>query len=66
MWEMLFQQSFVIKVAVSDAQCPHSCHLTSLEYSYSDVKNTIQEQLEKEVIEFGHTKYKTVSAPDLC
>lgn len=43
----------------------HSCHLNSLECYYSDVKNMIQEQLEKEVIEFGHAKYKTASAPDL-
>lgn len=59
MWEILFQESFIIKVAVSDAQCPHSCHLTSLECYYRDVKNMIQEQLEKEVIEFGHAKYKS-------
>ncbi|XP_074999866.1 phytanoyl-CoA dioxygenase, peroxisomal-like [Calonectris borealis] len=43
-----------------------SCHFASSECYYIDVKNTIQEHLEKEVIEFGQAKYKVTSASDLA
>lgn len=43
-----------------------SCHFTSSECYYIEVKNTSQVHLEKEVIDFGHAKYKVTSASDLA
>lgn len=43
-----------------------SCDFVSSECYYINVKNTVQEHLEKEVIEFGLAKYKVTSASDLA
>ncbi|XP_010134644.1 PREDICTED: phytanoyl-CoA dioxygenase, peroxisomal-like [Buceros rhinoceros silvestris] len=42
-----------------------SCHFASSECNYIDVKNTTQEHLEKELIEFGREKYKLTTPVDL-
>lgn len=38
-----------------------SCHFASSECYYIDVKNTIQEHLEKELVEMVHKKYNATS-----
>ncbi|KAK4831637.1 hypothetical protein QYF61_018577 [Mycteria americana] len=55
-----------LKVMPSFLMQSISCHFASSECYYIDVKNMIPEHLEKEVIEFGHIKYKVTSASDLA